>query len=271
MCPLSGWISRKANESGRYPVVFGLRDGYCDRPVDLPCGKCVGCLKDRAEAWGVRCYHEASLHSQNCFATLTYRDPPPPELSKEDLRNFFKRLRNDGVRFRYFACGEYGSKTHRPHYHVLFFGQDFRGGAYGCGEYYVSPYLDNAWGLGNVMIAPAEAGAIFYTAGYQLKNLGDPDVFYVSSRRPAIGAKWLEAYWDDCVRCGFVTIDGRKHPIPGAYLRTKRFGVEFDPLRERRQAHIDALSGEQRWQSLVDRYPRAIQLQEQAALARGVL
>lgn len=271
MCPISGWIGRKANDSGRYPVVFSVRDGYCDRAIDLPCGRCVGCYKDRAEAWAVRCYHESTLHAQTCFATLTYRDPCPPKVSKPDLQAFFKRLRNDGTKFRYFACGEYGGRTRRPHYHVLFFGQDFLGGSYGCGEYYVSPYLEAAWGLGNVMIAPAEAGAIFYTTGYQLKNMGDPECFYLSSRQPAIGAKWLAAYWDEVVRNGFVTIDGRKHPVPGAYMRSKRHGIEFDPLKDRRRVFVESMTAEERWQQREQASARQVNLEAAAAHARGEL
>ena len=45
-----------------------------------------------------------------------------PTLSKDDLQKFFKRLRkNYGKKVRYFACGEYGPKHYRPHYHLLFF------------------------------------------------------------------------------------------------------------------------------------------------------
>lgn len=45
-----------------------------------------------------------------------------PMLSKSDLQKFLKRLRKAyGKKVRYFACGEYGPKTFRPHYHLLFF------------------------------------------------------------------------------------------------------------------------------------------------------
>ena len=59
-----------------------------------------------------------------------------PTLLPRDVQLFMKRLRRHleyqpkkvkGVRdhiehIRYFAVGEYGSKTHRPHYHILIFG-----------------------------------------------------------------------------------------------------------------------------------------------------
>lgn len=56
-----------------------------------------------------------------------------PTLSKKDIQLFFKRFRRNLQRslekrgisecqqIRYFVCGEYGPRTHRPHYHALFF------------------------------------------------------------------------------------------------------------------------------------------------------
>lgn len=44
----------------------------------------------------------------------------PLTLCKKHLQDFFKRLRkNTGVKLQYFACGEYGKKFGRPHYHLL--------------------------------------------------------------------------------------------------------------------------------------------------------
>lgn len=48
-----------------------------------------------------------------------------PYLSKIDLQKFFKRLKYYGTKsniqnsYSYFACGEYGPKHFRPHYHIL--------------------------------------------------------------------------------------------------------------------------------------------------------
>lgn len=239
-------MGRKANDSGRTPVVFRMRDGWTDRPIDLPCGKCLGCLADKARAWSVRCYHESLQHLQNSFVTLTYDDEHCPDrVLKSDLQLFFKRLRAAGVKFRYFACGEYGGRFGRPHYHVLFFGQDFLEGSQRLGsqgEYYTSPLLDETWGNGHVTVAPCEPASVFYVAGYSLKNLGDPEVFQLQSRRPYIGHGWLEKYWDDIARNGFITIEGRKFPIPPAYLARKELGFEFEELKETRRAHVAAAS-----------------------------
>lgn len=52
-----------------------------------------------------------------------------PSLFREDLRKFIKRVRVKYLRLfgvhlplRYLSFGEYGERTHRPHYHLLAFG-----------------------------------------------------------------------------------------------------------------------------------------------------
>lgn len=75
----------------------------------------------------MRCLHELSYHDSSSFVTLTYNDDSLPDnssLRKRDLQLFFKRLRKAVLpaRIRYFACGEYGDDSHRPHYHILLFG-----------------------------------------------------------------------------------------------------------------------------------------------------
>ena len=100
-----------------------------DKPVELPCGRCIGCKLERARQWAVRCMHEAALHEANCFVTLTYEDdklPPDGGLRPRDFVLFMKRLRKrygNGIRF--FHCGEYGEKFLRPHHHVLLFNHDW--------------------------------------------------------------------------------------------------------------------------------------------------
>ena len=68
---------------------------------------------------------------ESIFVTLTYDDNQVPMndnadliLYKPDLQNFLKRLRKrkDGERIRYFAVGEYGTQSGRPHYHLCLFG-----------------------------------------------------------------------------------------------------------------------------------------------------
>ena len=97
--------------------------------IELPCGQCIGCRMRRASDWELRCMHEASLHKENCFITLTYGRgnlPPNSSLEHRDFQLFMKRLRKLRGRCRFYMCGEYGPLNQRPHYHACLFGVDFR-------------------------------------------------------------------------------------------------------------------------------------------------
>lgn len=195
--------------------------------LDIPCGKCLGCRSNQALMWAIRCYHEASQHEQNCFVTLTYNDehlPADGKIDKAELQRFWKRIRKSGNKVRYFACGEYGDKTRRPHYHAIIFGQDFRANSEPIGQnVYTLPDLLKFWSdkngdpLGNIMIGNVELASIMYVCGYTAKKNGDPDTFTLMSRRPGIGAEWLKKNMDDLHRTGTVTMNGTEFPIPPRY------------------------------------------------------
>lgn len=86
---------------------------------------------------------ELPYHENAWFLTLTYDNENIPyrmtwdegtgevlvenySLNYEDMKAFWKRLRRyleyhelDKGKLMYFQCGEYGGKTHRPHYHAI--------------------------------------------------------------------------------------------------------------------------------------------------------
>lgn len=240
--PQFGWYSAEINPSGKRSVTFRRNEALVDRPVTVPCGKCVGCRADQALAWSIRCYHEASQHEKNCFVTLTYEDsqlPSDGKIQKEELQRFFKRLRRSGYKFRYFACGEYGEKTRRPHYHAIIFGQDFLFDKISINDkLYTSPTLQERWGKGLVSIASVELHSIMYVCGYTQKKLADPDTFTLCSRKPMIGHDWLIKYHNDLVRTGKVVIDGREFVVPKRYLDV--MPDEFIDLKEERKLFAQA-------------------------------
>ena len=200
--------------------------------MDLPCGKCEGCRISKKREWGIRCYHEAQTHPVSTFITLTYDDDNCPQaISKQELQRFFKRLRKHG-RFRYFACGEYGDITHRPHYHALIFGQDFRGKERRLtarGDY-ASPVIQDCWDKGLHECAPISGSAAFYVAGYEQKKINDPDTFTLMSRN--IGKHYAIRFQGDLRRSNSVVIEGKEHPIPKAYARWIDLAEYQDKQRE---------------------------------------
>lgn len=254
--PLEGWRSAKTNENGKRPITFNIREAFVDMPIAVPCGKCVGCARDKARVWTVRNYHEMQQHNKACFITLTYADAPP-ELSQRDVQLFLKRLRKQ-IKFRYFLTGEYGEKTHRPHYHMILYGHDFQEhkNKYEIDEkLWGSKVVDRAWTntekngkktpIGIAAIGSCDIGSIAYVSGYASKKLNQPDTFNSMSTRPGIGHTWLQRYKDDIARTGFVVMDGRKFPIPRKYLEWES-GYLSEVITER-QRIIKNLTPEQNW------------------------
>lgn len=102
------------------------RDGFFYHSV--PCGKCASCRLRRIQGWVFRLLQEEKNHNTSWFVTLTYDLAPVTfngfmTLRRSDLTKFFKRLRKQTKKktIRYYACGEYGTKTLRPHYHAIIF------------------------------------------------------------------------------------------------------------------------------------------------------
>lgn len=225
--PLQGWRKQGGG------LTFNLRDGFVDRPVTVSCGQCIGCRLERSRQWAVRCMHEASLHTDNCFVTLTYSDEgiahldrcidpetgeigagPLRSLNKRDIQLFMKRLRKrTGSKIRYLQCGEYGSKTQRPHHHVLIFGFDFQD-KYMFAEnrrlgvrYYRSPMLEELWPYGMSALGDLTFESAAYVARYCVKKItGDmadghylgrvPD-YITMSLKPGIAHDWIKLNLDD--------------------------------------------------------------------------
>lgn len=111
--------------------------------LQVPCNHCAECAVNNSAEWFFRTFVEFQdiIASGNFvyFDTLTYDEKNLPRLRDrypidsnlgcfdsrhlrnfiEDLRIFLKRKHN--VEFRQFVSSEYGSKTGRPHYHILLF------------------------------------------------------------------------------------------------------------------------------------------------------
>lgn len=169
-------------------------------PVQVPCGKCIACRISSASSWALRCQMEyRSCDQTGFFLTLTYDDDHLPLfVSKRDLQLFFKRMRKV-FKFRYFACGEYGSATMRPHYHILVFGVDtdaflqFVKHKQFCfnGVRGISVF----WDYGFCHVGNISEQSCQYVAKYCLKQVRSQDKshlpFRLMSRRPALGHAYM--------------------------------------------------------------------------------
>lgn len=121
----------------------GLRYAY------VPCGKCADCRKNMQDAWKFRLFSEfLDLKKKGwnvAFCTLTYDETSLPKIPEECFKNpqkyrdiacfdrttvreWIDSIRQyckyhykftNGNNIRYFIASEYGSNTHRPHYHAM--------------------------------------------------------------------------------------------------------------------------------------------------------
>lgn len=167
-----------------------------DNILLLPCGHCTGCKLDYRKSWAVRCCCESFYHKSSVFVTLTYDDKNcPKKLRKSDLQSFIKSVRNYGYKFRYFACGEYGSKTYRPHYHIIMFGfkpDDMKYDTKSSNKFAIfrSEFVSKIWNKGLVTVQNFEPGCAAYVAGYVDKKLNRDDGFLLMSKKPGLGYQY---------------------------------------------------------------------------------
>jgi len=231
--PIRGWLARFVNASGKRSIVFDQGKGFADKPVNVPCGQCIGCRLERSRQWAVRCVHESALYDQNCFITLTYAPevvPPEGTLVKGHFQKFMKRLRKRfaNQRIRFFHCGEYGEKFERPHYHACLFGFDFSDKVYlkAVNGYplYTSEILGSLWPFGYSTIGSVSFESAAYVARYITKKVtGDnaaehygkrlPE-YVTMSRRPGIASDWFSKFRSDVYPDDFIVLRGRRMKPP---------------------------------------------------------
>lgn len=220
--------------------------GFLKPNLQLPCGRCIGCRLERSRQWAVRIMHEAQLHKQNCFVTLTYdAEHLPADLSLDyrHVQGFLKRYRKQIYPkfIRYFVAGEYGDKRQRPHYHAIIFGHlpdDLRlHSKTGGNELYTSEFLSQCWGFGFVSIGALTFQSAAYVARYVVKKVTGPQAdrhyemvdpltgeltkrmpeFCRMSLKPGIGAGWYAKFKGDVFPHDYVVTRGSKNKPPRYY------------------------------------------------------
>lgn len=243
------------------------------RYITLPCGLCFGCRMDNSRMWALRMMHEARYHEDNYFITLTYADdalPAGSDLDYRDLDLFWKKARHEfqtpARPFKYFACGEYGDRTLRPHYH--FAGFDFKIDDLrpfkqtASGWYFLSERLREVWKHGHVIVAPLDWDCAAYISRYVTKKMHgatkrykdtfDPETGEVHAytverafQSKGLGLPWYEANKDEVWNLDGCLFKGQYLVKPPRYYY-KRLQDE-DPekaalIRERRIADRGVVS-----------------------------
>nr|QJB19217.1 MAG: replication initiator protein [Microvirus sp.] len=248
--PLTAYYSAHKNESGKRSLQFRPQGSLSGSRMQLPCGRCMGCRLEHSRRWAIRMMHEARMHTESCFVTLTYNNQSLPEygtLVPRDLQLFHKRLNNrvyerTGHGIRYFGCGEYGDLNKRPHYHSIVFGYDFKDkllySRNGRDEsIFSSRELNDVWPMGECKLGAVTFESCAYVARYVCKKVGgaqregghyavyDSDgvvfertpEFANMSRRPGIGLRYFEKYGGEIALHDSVIMDCKEVPSTRYY------------------------------------------------------
>lgn len=218
-----------------YPRQIKVHRGLGDNLlIPAPCGICPECLSKQRTEWFIRNKIEVQNSTNAFFITLTYNTEHlplsdfngKPCFSKDDVQKFFKRFRQslNSTGLKYFLASEYGGQFGRPHYHALI---------YNIPHEKVSSLPDllaKTWGKGFVSVAPVNDRRISYVCKYMLqkcqrrKDFSDVSFapFYLSSRRPAIGASYLSdtnRTFHLSQRSTSICINGQTYGLPTYYKR----------------------------------------------------
>lgn len=217
--------------------------------MEIPCGGCIGCRLDRAAEWQTRLYHESMQHNLKAFITCTYAPEHLPEngtLVKKHFQDFLKRLRNTvrPIKIRFFACGEYGEKLTRPHYHAIIFGYDFTDKkhykTHRGNKLYTSETLTKLWGMGHCITGAVTPDSCGYVSRYIMKKVrgqkaethyhvgvntqtGEmisvlPEYIHMSLK-PGIGASYYEQNKRQLHAQDSVVVKGKLRKVPKYYDR----------------------------------------------------
>lgn len=146
--------------------------------VMAACGRCMSCciakqssLQFLAQKELLKVYKSGLGAS---FVTLTYNDNNVPYVSadlpyqtlqKDDFQKFMKRLRFESdklnIKCKFIACGEYGDKLGRPHYHLALFG---------LSDALAQSIIKKVWTYGTSEIGALGAGGLRYVLKYMTKS-----------------------------------------------------------------------------------------------------
>lgn len=250
----------------------------------------MACRINHVRAWTARIVIEAMCHPQSLFVTLTYSDENLPRvefqpwwplaqlagcdmwpsavgadmeystLAPRDLELFMKRLRKAlDYPIRFFAVGEYGPRTMRPHYHAILFGMGELE-ARKVGRFVVHPAVQEAWDLGYTSCGEFNETRAAYVAQYTTKKLtsitdersyeqlrGRHPEFSRQSRRPGIGGMVPDHLAEALLKADPVaedvptTIrlhDGKEWPMPRYIAVAMREALGMEPLAEDRPPRV---------------------------------
>ncbi|QCS37332.1 replication initiation protein [Tortoise microvirus 86] len=187
----------------------------------------------RSNNWQFRLLQQEKVAASASFVTLTYNTDTVPlsprgymTLCKRDFQLFMKRLRKlhaKNVKLRYYAVGEYGSKTFRPHFHAIIYDLD-------------REKLAEAWQNGDCHIGDVSGASIAYTVKYMHKgkiipmHRNDDRIPEFSLMSKGLGKNYMTPqmvnYHKEDISRNYVTLEGGVKVAMPRYYREKIYTEE---------------------------------------------
>lgn len=229
------------------PLIRGKKPQYdaFGRRIYIPCRSCECCRTTLRNMWKERSLYEQNHHRGAAFVTFTYDNENLPVISgykrptldfdhvhkyidsiRHRAKVLFKKYplqySNCDLDFTYIGCGEYGDKFKRPHYHIIFFGLDYKQ----CRR-----FLSKSWKYGSIEVDPLKNGGIGYVLKYLqkqvfgklkkdlyiLKGRVAPKLFY--SR--GLGSNLYYEHRDNYLKNGYIRFGSHKRVYPPPYYANK--------------------------------------------------
>lgn len=226
------------------------------KPVTVGCGKCLQCLQKRAANWTFRLLQEQKQAISSTFLTLTYDQENCPTvdgfmvLHKPDFQKYIKRVRQATKnKIKYYAVGEYGEKTRRPHYHAIIFNAE-------------NEVLQEKWQKGFVTTDKVTQASIHYVTGYLTKKLPYESKFYpsFSTMSKNLGISYIDRakkYHKENMTPEVIYPGGKKGIIPRYYRERIFTDDELEYINE--VMRVQAITNQK---SLKEREVKALQLKQ---------
>jgi len=158
---------------------------------------------------------------------------------RSDVQNYFKRLRKTSKELKYYAVGEYGEKTNRPHYHAIVFNAE-------------NDDISSNWKAGFTHLENVTQAAIHYVTKYMINRKSDINrqkEFSLSSK--GLGKSYVDVAGETHKKQMSDTVyyaGGHKSTMP-RYLKQKIFDKEqLEIIAEKNKDLIKTLSHDERIQ-----------------------
>ena len=225
--------------SGEFQLKAGdpfVKHGRLCVKMEIPCGHCEGCRLDHSRMWSQRCMLESLSYDCNWFITLTYDDLHIRDAKKDDFSAFMKRLRFEfGPGIRFYAVGELGERSGRYHVHAILFNLPLTDAELvnvNDGTY-TSQTIYKLWPYGQHLLGSVTPESCAYVARYCMKKTGEDSLCWINmSRRPGIGASFLEEHLDEIYRTWKVYARFDKNhltALPPRYFKKllDKYGIDY--------------------------------------------